>query len=1710
MAIPPQPRPTYQNVTNPNVTNLNVTNPNVINTVNDPLYIASSDHPGMVLTNTPFNGSNFHGWSRNVKMALGAKLKLGFIDGSCSKHGVDDVDAFLYAQSPHELWQEIRERYGRSNGPLIYQLERELSQVTQGNLTIAAFFNKLKKCWDELQNLNGFPTCNCGKMRECTCGVIEKFIERDSNSKLIQFLMKLSDGYESVRSQILDVDPLPSVNKAYYIVQQIEKQKQVTNHVFEPTAFFANMNNKGGNSSRRDVKTGRNDSRHEVKRLCTHCNQEGHTVDQCFEKIRYPDWYKGKKANKSTRIATHVNSRFDEHFHGDTPLDQKLVAAMCQEMMKIYTCDPGCEQLIRGHVLPKLQGDGNGDGDGDRYGYTNFKGIPQSHIAFLANAFATSDPTTFHQASSDSGCIEAMNKELAALESNNTWTLTSLPFGYTPISSKWVYKTKYHPDGSEEREKARLVIYILPPQGYNKAAKGQVFKLNKSLYGLKQASRQWNHELTKFLSSLGYEQSKHDYSLFVKNNKASFTTTLVYVDDVLITGNSEEEIINLKQALDKKFTIKDLGLAKYFLGIELCCTPNGTHLNQRKYIVDLLSDVGLTAAKPTKFPLPTKLKISSDKGTPLKDPSSYRRLVGRLLYLTMTRSDISYAVQHLSQFVSAPKDPYMQAAMHLLRYLKGTVSKGPFYPVQPHLQITGFTDADWASCIMTRKSLIEAEYRAMAATTVELLWLSYLLQDLKIKVKLPVTLFCDNKATQQITATLVSMTEPSIWKLIVISLEISSDHPGMVLTNTPFNSSNFHGWSRNVKIALGAKLKLGFIDGSCFKPGVDDVDNLNGFPTCNCGKMRECTCGVIEKFIERDSNSKLIQFLIKLSDGYEFVRSGNSSRRDVKTGRNDSRHEVKRLCTHCNQEGHTVDQCFEKIRFDEHFHGDTPLDMGSENEVRFGKNDRVDQKLVAAVCQEMMKMFKWKGIMEDKNYAGTSHAGASDHMSPNLKLFISTKTLNQPIIVVLLDESFKTVTIVGEFSPTVCFNKDAYSNSVYKQSVDVHVFHARLGHTSVSKLIHILVCNSIDLSKFSCECCMLSKLHRLPFQLSNSMSERAFELLHMDLWGPYKQPALNGAHYFFTIVNDHTRATWTYLVHTKNQIPVVITSFLTYVETYFQTKPKFIRFDNGTEIVNSECAALFQQKRILHHRSMAYTPQQNRVVERKHMHLLDTARSIRLHASLPIKFWGDSVTKPNKDKFDNRGVKCVLLGYPQNQKGYKLYDLNTKEIFLSRDVVFDETVFPFKGDTFTHPNITPSMHTFSDIFLDEENGVVPNTPLFQSATTQEPIIQTSPAPNTLEPIPHNPPDLNIPTQLPNIANPVSNNERIQTKRSSRQSTKPRWLKDFVTPQSHRANAVSSVSYPLFSSTNFKGIPQSHIAFLANAFAISDPTTFHQASSDSAKQWSLHQLDVNNAFLHGYIDEEIYMLPPQGYNKAAKGQVCKLNRSLYGLKQASRQWNHELTKFLTSLGYEQSKHDYSLFVKNNKASFTTTLVYVDDVLITGNSEEEIINLKQALDKKFTIKDLGLAKYFLGTELCGTPTGTHLNQRKHIVDLLSDVGLTAAKPAEFPLPTELKLSLDKGTPLKDPSSYRRLAAMHLLIYLKGTVLKGLFYPVQPHLQITGFTDADWASCLMTRKSLTEAEYKAMAATTCELLWLSYLRQDLKTKVKLPVTLIKLPNK
>ncbi|GKC80235.1 hypothetical protein Tco_1131009, partial [Tanacetum coccineum] len=151
-------------------------------------------------------------------------------------------------------------------------------------------------------------------MQECTCNLVDKFLKIEGRSKLVQFLMKLNDDYESVRNQILSMDPLPNVNKAYYIVQQVKKQKQVTNYVADPMAFFANMNQ--NKFVKRDTK-GKGEVKQDVRgfRHYTGCGQNGHTVEQCFEKIGYPDWYKGKKNKKGGKLAANVV------FGPETPFD---------------------------------------------------------------------------------------------------------------------------------------------------------------------------------------------------------------------------------------------------------------------------------------------------------------------------------------------------------------------------------------------------------------------------------------------------------------------------------------------------------------------------------------------------------------------------------------------------------------------------------------------------------------------------------------------------------------------------------------------------------------------------------------------------------------------------------------------------------------------------------------------------------------------------------------------------------------------------------------------------------------------------------------------------------------------------------------------------------------------------------------------------------------------------------------------------------------------------------------------------------------------------------------------------------------------------------------------------------------------------------------------------------------------------------------------
>ncbi|XP_019171136.1 PREDICTED: uncharacterized protein LOC109166695 [Ipomoea nil] len=201
-------------------------------------------------------------------------------------------------------------------------------------------------------------------------------------------------------------------------------------------------------------------------------------------------------------------------------------------------------------------------------------------------------------------------------------------------------------------------------------------------------------------------------------------------------------------------------------------STQGLNLCQRKYTLDILKEYGFLEAKPACTPITAGQKLTSTEGTKLDNPEVYRRLIGKLLYLTNTRPDITYAVQQLSQFVDQPRDIHLVAAHRILRYLKWAPGKGLFYSAKSHLKLYGFSDSDWATCAETRKSITgfciylgesliswktkkqatvsrsssEAEYRALASSVCEIQWLLYLMADLKVHPASPSVLFCDNQS----------------------------------------------------------------------------------------------------------------------------------------------------------------------------------------------------------------------------------------------------------------------------------------------------------------------------------------------------------------------------------------------------------------------------------------------------------------------------------------------------------------------------------------------------------------------------------------------------------------------------------------------------------------------------------------------------------------------------------------------------------------------------------------------------------------------------------------------------------------------------------------------------------------------------------------------------------------------------------------------------
>lgn len=436
-------------------------------------------------------------------------------------------------------------------------------------------------------------------------------------------------------------------------------------------------------------------------------------------------------------------------------------------------------------------------------------------------------PSSYKHALKDPNWYHAMLEEYTALLQNETWSLVSPPAGVNMVTGKWIFRHKLNPDDSLARYKARwvlrgftqqhgvdfaetfspvvkpatirvvlslavsagwaihqldvknaflhghldTVVYSQQPSGFvDTAHPSHVCRLHRSLYGLKQAPRAWFQRFTTYLACLGFVASKSDTSLFILHRDGATAYLLLYVDDIILTASSASLLHHVISQLHNEFSTTDLGELHHFLGINVTRSSRGLFLSQHQYALEILERAHMSNCKPIATPIDTRAKLSATDGAPVSDPSLYHSLAGALQYLTLTRPDITYAVQQVCLFMHDPREPHFTVLKRILRYIRGTPQLGLHLRRSSDHRLVAYSDTDWAGCPDTRKSTsgycifigdnlvswsskrqqtvsrssADAEYRAVANAVAEACWLHQLLHELRRPPDRATIVYCDN------------------------------------------------------------------------------------------------------------------------------------------------------------------------------------------------------------------------------------------------------------------------------------------------------------------------------------------------------------------------------------------------------------------------------------------------------------------------------------------------------------------------------------------------------------------------------------------------------------------------------------------------------------------------------------------------------------------------------------------------------------------------------------------------------------------------------------------------------------------------------------------------------------------------------------------------------------------------------------------------------
>ncbi|GJT50725.1 putative RNA-directed DNA polymerase [Tanacetum coccineum] len=584
------------------------------------------------------------------------------------------------------------------------------------------------------------------------------------------------------------------------------------------------------------------------------------------------------------------------------------------------------------------------------------------------------------------------------------------------------------------------------------------------------------------------------------------------------------------------------------------------------------------------------------------------------------------------------------------------------------------------------------------------------------------------------------------------------------------------------------------------------------------------------------------------------------------------------------------------------------------------------------------------------------------------------------------------------------------SNKRVKHNLDsTYLWHCRLAHINKKRIKQLqqdgLLKSTDDESFDKCESCLSGKMTKKPFPHSNERAKDLLGIIHTDVCGPLRHVSRQGASYFITFTDDYSRYGYVYLLKHKHEVFETFKVFKNEVENQLGKTIKAIRSDRGGEYISQEFKDYLKACGIVQQLTPPYTPQHNGVSERRNRTLLNMVRSMMNLTTLPLSFWDyalESATRilnmvPTKkvdktpyelwygkvpnlsylkvwgcealvkrvtpDKLKQRSVKCIFIGYPN-----ETIEVSGRAEGLEE--IQDEDTSPSK--------IT------SEIPIEVEGFKPPQEEVIPEFVIRKDNIELKRLCLNVEVDEHSIGDLNEPTSY---------------KAAMLDPESGKWI-DAI-----NAEMQSMIDNMVWVLVNLP----------PNCKTVG--TAFYD--------YEIWQIDVKTTFLNGRLDEDIYMVQPEGFvDPKHPRKVCKLQRSIYGLKQASRSWNKRFDEEIKRFGFTQNLDEPCVYQKASGSNVTFLILYVDDIIIMGNHIPSLQSVKDYLEKCFTMKDLGEAAFILGIKIYRDRSKRliGLSQSAYMDKILKRYRMDNSKRGHIPMQERLDLNKTQGA--STPEEVKRM--------------------------------------------------------------------------------------